>query len=65
MPEWLEPMLAKLTGARELGTEYLYERKLDGQRILAFCERDEVRPAAERGSLCSRLLLGIDDARTA
>ena len=28
-------------------------------------ERDEVRPAAERGSLCSRLLLGIDDARPA
>ena len=36
MPEWLEPMAATLTQERELGDGWLYERKFDGIRLLAY-----------------------------
>jgi bifunctional non-homologous end joining protein LigD len=35
-PEWLEPMAATLTQERFTGPEWLFERKLDGIRLLAF-----------------------------
>ena len=35
-PEWLEPMAAKLTQERFTGPDWLFERKLDGIRLLAF-----------------------------
>lgn len=35
-PDWLEPMAATLTQDRFTGPEWLFERKLDGIRILAF-----------------------------
>ncbi len=35
MPTWLEPMLATLTDERFSSAEWLYERKLDGERCLA------------------------------
>src|SRR5262247_1530659 len=42
-PEWLEPMAATLTERRFTGPEWLFERKLDGIRLLAFKNGDEVR----------------------
>jgi bifunctional non-homologous end joining protein LigD len=42
-PEWLEPMAATLTQERFDGPEWLFERKLDGIRLLAFKQGSDVR----------------------
>ena len=42
-PDWLEPMAATLTQERFAGPEWVFERKLDGIRLLAFREGDAVR----------------------
>ncbi len=42
-PEWLVPMAATLTQERFAGPEWLFERKLDGIRLLAFKQGDTVR----------------------
>ncbi len=41
-PEWIEPMAATLTYDRFAGPEWLFERKIDGIRLLAFKRGDEV-----------------------
>src|ERR1051326_6550902 len=43
MPEWLEPMAATLTQERFTGPEWIFERKFDGIRLLAYKQRDDVR----------------------
>lgn len=42
-PEWVEPMAATLTQERFAGPEWLFERKLDGIRMLAFKNGRDVR----------------------
>ena len=42
-PEWLEPMAATLTHERFTGPEWIFERKLDGIRLLAFKNGNDVR----------------------
>jgi ATP-dependent DNA ligase len=42
-PEWLEPMAATLTQDRFTGPDWLFERKFDGIRLLAYKEGDNVR----------------------
>jgi bifunctional non-homologous end joining protein LigD len=42
-PEWVVPMAATLTQARFTGPEWLFERKYDGIRLLAFKQGPEVR----------------------
>jgi DNA ligase D-like protein (predicted ligase) len=42
-PEWLEPMAATLTEERFTGPEWIFERKLDGIRLLAFKHGMDVR----------------------
>ena len=42
-PEWLVPMAATLTQERFTGPEWLFERKLDGIRLLAFKQGRSVR----------------------
>jgi DNA ligase D-like protein (predicted ligase) len=42
-PDWLEPMAATLTQERFTGPEWIFERKLDGIRMLAFKNGREVR----------------------
>ena len=42
-PAWLEPMAATLTAERCGGPEWVFERKLDGIRLLAFKRASEVR----------------------
>jgi len=42
-PEWLEPMAATLTQERFTGPEWIFERKYDGIRALAFKQGRDVR----------------------
>ncbi|MEX0915624.1 MAG: non-homologous end-joining DNA ligase [Wenzhouxiangellaceae bacterium] len=43
MPEWTSPMLATLTDEHFSSADWLYERKLDGERCLAFSDGRGVR----------------------
>jgi bifunctional non-homologous end joining protein LigD len=43
MPEWLEPMAATLTQERFTGADWLFERKFDGIRLLAYKRGADVR----------------------
>jgi bifunctional non-homologous end joining protein LigD len=43
MPEWIEPMAATLTQARFSGPDWIFERKLDGIRLVAFKRGDDVQ----------------------
>ncbi len=43
MPEWLEPMAATLTQERFSGPEWVFERKFDGIRLLAYKHGDQVQ----------------------
>jgi ATP-dependent DNA ligase len=43
MPDWLEPMAATLTQERFSGGNWLFERKFDGIRLLAYKLGDNVR----------------------
>jgi bifunctional non-homologous end joining protein LigD len=42
-PDWLVPMAATLTQERFAGPEWTFERKLDGIRLIAFKQGDDVR----------------------
>lgn len=42
-PDWTSPMLATLTHERFSDEKWIFERKLDGERCLAFREGDRVR----------------------
>jgi bifunctional non-homologous end joining protein LigD len=42
-PEWLEPMAATLTQERFTGPDWIFERKFDGIRLLAFRQGTAVR----------------------
>lgn len=39
-PEWIEPMLAKLTEDYFSKDDWIYERKLDGERVFAYVKPD-------------------------
>ena len=43
MPDWLEPMAATLTEERFVGSDWLFERKFDGIRLLAYKRGTDVR----------------------
>jgi len=43
VPDWVEPMAATLTRERFAGPEWVFERKLDGIRLLAFKDGRDVR----------------------
>ena len=42
-PEWVQPMLATLSDARFDDEDWIFERKLDGERVLAFRDGASVR----------------------
>jgi len=42
-PEWLVPMAATLTQERFVGPDWIFERKYDGIRLLAYKDGEEVR----------------------
>jgi ATP-dependent DNA ligase len=54
-PEWLQPMAATLTQDRFAGPEWVFERKFDGIRLIAFKRGHDVR-------LFSRNRLPLTDA---
>jgi ATP-dependent DNA ligase len=43
LPDWVTPMAATLTQERFTGPEWVFERKFDGIRLLAFKQRNLVR----------------------
>src|SRR5204863_8034752 len=43
LPEWVQPMLATLTERRISDTDWIFERKLDGERCLALRSRAGTR----------------------
>ena len=43
MPEWLEPMAATLTQERFSGGDWLFERKFDGIRLLAYKRGSDIQ----------------------
>jgi ATP-dependent DNA ligase len=43
VPDWIEPMAATLTQERFTGPDWIFERKLDGIRLLAFKDGADVR----------------------
>src|SRR3954470_8223431 len=43
MPEWLEPMAATLTQDRFTGPDWIFERKFDGIRLLAYKQGSDVQ----------------------
>src|SRR5947209_12869426 len=43
MPGWIEPMAATLTQERFTGPDWMFERKLDGIRLIAFKDGERVR----------------------
>lgn len=43
MPEWIDPMLAKLTTDYFSDPDWIFERKLDGERCIAYVRPDGVR----------------------
>ena len=42
-PDWIEPMAATLTQERFTGPEWVFERKFDGIRLLAFRQGSDIR----------------------
>ena len=42
-PDWLQPMAATLTEERFTGSDWIFERKHDGIRVLAFKHGGDVR----------------------
>jgi len=49
-PDWIEPMLAVLTDDRFSDPDWIYERKLDGERVLVFRDQDRVRLMTRNGN---------------
>ena len=43
LPEWLDPMAATLTQERFISTQWIFERKFDGIRLLAYKRGRDVR----------------------
>ena len=43
MPEWLEPMAATLIEERFAGPDWLFERKYDGIRLMAYKRGSDVQ----------------------
>jgi ATP-dependent DNA ligase len=43
MPDWLEPMAATLTQERFIGADWVFERKFDGIRLLAYKRGGDVQ----------------------
>lgn len=61
-PRWIAPMLATLTHQHFSRDGWLFERKLDGERCLAFCAGTEVRLLSRNEHDLSRTYPEVADA---
>lgn len=61
-PEWRAPMLAVLTDRRFSDADWLFERKLDGERALAFRDGDGVRLLSRNRKALDRTYPELNDA---
>ena len=61
-PEWVQPMLATLTKERFSDPAWIYERKLDGERCLAFRKDKEVHLLSRNQKLLNNHYPEIVDA---
>jgi bifunctional non-homologous end joining protein LigD len=61
-PDWVEPMAATLTRERFAGPEWVFERKLDGIRLLAFKRGHSVRLLSRNNLLQNGSYPSIVDA---
>jgi ATP-dependent DNA ligase len=61
-PEWLEPMAATLTQERFAGPDWVFERKLDGIRLLAFKRGRDVRLLSRNRLLQNRNYPAVAEA---
>jgi bifunctional non-homologous end joining protein LigD len=50
LPDWLDPMLATLTHDPFSDPDWVFERKLDGERVLAYRSEDGVRLRSRNGT---------------
>jgi len=62
VPDWTSPMLATLTDRRFSDPDWLFERKLDGERCLAFARKNQVTLKSRNGNVISDAYPEIVDA---
>jgi bifunctional non-homologous end joining protein LigD len=62
MPEWTPPMLATLTDERFSDPGWIFERKFDGIRCLAFCRRGRVTLLTRNRLSANERFPGVVDA---
>jgi ATP-dependent DNA ligase len=62
IPDWVEPMAATLTSERFNGPEWVFERKLDGIRLLAFKDGPDVRLLSRNRLLQNRSYPAVVEA---
>lgn len=62
LPDWLDPMLATLTHDHFSDTDWLYERKLDGERVIAYRSSDGVRLLSRNANQLDRTYPELHDA---
>jgi len=62
IPEWIVPMAATLTQERFAGPDWIFERKLDGIRMLAFRDGSEVRLLSRNKLLQNRSYPSVVEA---
>jgi DNA ligase D-like protein (predicted ligase) len=68
-PDWAYPMLATLTDRRFSDPDWLFERKLDGERCLAFAQAGRVTLKSRNGNIVSgaypEIVAALEHGRTA
>jgi bifunctional non-homologous end joining protein LigD len=65
VPDWIAPMLATLTEQRFSDPDWIFERKFDGVRCLAFRDGDRVRLLSRHQQLLNRTYPELVDALAA
>jgi hypothetical protein len=61
-PEWIQPMAATLTQERFTGPDWIFERKFDGIRLLAYKKGVPLGASRDR---CPSRLHPMDEVRKA
>jgi DNA ligase D-like protein (predicted ligase) len=63
MPKWMEPMLAKLTHVYFSSEDWIYEPKLDGERVISYVDPDgDVRLLSRNQKLLNTTYFEIADS---